>query len=78
MPCNQCGRDRLTIPVKVTDLSMLNQHVMVGGRGGRDRTYIIDVCGECVVNLAGVPGGDSVRVEPELLAIADAPEDVLG
>jgi hypothetical protein len=66
MVCNQCGEDLETIPVRLTDVTLLAGHVMTGQRGGRERSYTVEVCNSCLVNLSGVPGGDTVKVEPEV------------
>jgi prepilin-type processing-associated H-X9-DG protein len=68
MRCQQCDREGPLIPCRVTNLTFLDGHVLVGGRGGRDQSYLINVCGDCLINLMGTPGGDAVKVEPDMLA----------
>lgn len=66
MTCQQCGRERELFAVTATDLTLLNGHVSTYQRGGRDRSYRLELCAECIGNLAGVPGGENVRIEPEV------------
>ena len=65
--CHQCGRTDLPlIPTRVTDVTFLGGHVLVGQRGGRERSYSVEICPPCLANLIDVPGGDTVKVEPDL------------
>jgi hypothetical protein len=64
MTCQYCNRERKTIPVRITDLTTLNGHAITGERGGSTRSYTMNLCGDCIASLSGVPGGENVRVEP--------------
>lgn len=68
--CQQCERPAdVLIPCRLTNMTTINHHIMVSGRGGREQSYSLYLCPDCLVNLTSAPGGDHVKVEPDMLAM---------